>query len=67
MLAVYIVYFQEQSAGNTGFFLHTAVHFSSTIVSWILCFNDVRLLCKFMSAFCLSTFSLSIGFRSQQV
>ncbi|KAJ7353080.1 multidrug resistance-associated ABC transporter [Mycena albidolilacea] len=43
-LAVYLVYFKNYSAANTGFSLHAAVKFSSTITSWILRLNDFQLL-----------------------
>jgi hypothetical protein len=35
-LAVYLVYFQDYSAANTGFSLNAAVRFGAAISSWIL-------------------------------
>lgn len=35
-LAIYLVYFQNHSAANTGFSLNAAVNFGEAIASWIL-------------------------------
>ncbi|KAJ6468046.1 P-loop containing nucleoside triphosphate hydrolase protein [Mycena vulgaris] len=43
-LAIYLVYFQNYNAANTGFSLNAAVNFGSTVASWILCLNDFQLL-----------------------
>ncbi|KIY66891.1 P-loop containing nucleoside triphosphate hydrolase protein, partial [Cylindrobasidium torrendii FP15055 ss-10] len=43
LLAVYLVYFKEMSASNTGFSLSMAIGFTDLIFMWVRSFNELQL------------------------
>ncbi|KAJ7123761.1 P-loop containing nucleoside triphosphate hydrolase protein [Mycena epipterygia] len=50
-LAIYLVYFQDHSAANTGFSLNAAVNFGEAVASWILYLNDFLLILERIEAY----------------
>ncbi|KAF8192829.1 P-loop containing nucleoside triphosphate hydrolase protein [Mycena galopus ATCC 62051] len=62
-LAIYLVYFKNYSAADTGFSLHAAVKFSSTITSWII-FN--RSLLKLTDDFLSSLERIEVYLQIEQ-